>query len=333
MRKTFSALLFIASIAIVAASTANGQPANPHQTGSGYLPQRVYDSGQKRFSDFEAMLAELARADVVFVGEQHNDPATHKLERAILEGLLRRKVSVTVALEMFERDVQKSLDDYLAGRISETEFLKGSRPWPNYSTDYRPLVEIAHAHNWPVIAGNIPRRLASLISRQGLTALDTVADGDKKMIASQIQCPFDDYFKRFTEAMSSHPDSGDKKEEKKDEKKEAEQRAMIEKFYTAQCVKDETMAESIAASFSQPGRANNSTVKNVIVHFNGAFHSDYKLGTAARTIRRLPKAKVKVVSVIPVENLDLIKTDDYRKRGDYLIFCLMPAKQKDSPAN
>src|SRR5262245_31519451 len=44
-----------------------------------YLPQRVYDAGEKRFSDFEAMLVELSKTDVVFVGEQHNDPATHRL--------------------------------------------------------------------------------------------------------------------------------------------------------------------------------------------------------------------------------------------------------------
>ncbi len=320
----FTLLLIATSI------TTTAQTPNPHQIGSGYIPQRVYDSGDKRFSDFEAMLSELARADVVFVGEQHNDPATHKLERAILEGLLRRQVSVTVALEMFERDVQQSLDDYLAGRLSEQEFLKGSRPWPNYATDYRPLVEIARAHNWPVLAGNTPRRLASLVSRQGLTAISSLPDADKKYVAAQIQCPFDDYYKRFTDAMTSHPSGDDKKQQEKDEKREAEQRAMVEKFYSAQCMKDETMAESIAASFSQ---SNGSQGKRIVVHFNGAFHSDYKLGTAARTVRRLPKAKVKVVSIIPVDNLDSIKADEYRKRGDYLIFCLKPVKQKDAPAN
>ena len=37
------------------------------------------------------------------------------------------------------RDVQGVLDDYLAGRIDEAEFLSGSRPWQNYRTGYRPL--------------------------------------------------------------------------------------------------------------------------------------------------------------------------------------------------
>ena len=56
------------------------------------------------------MLADLARADVVFVGEQHDDPNTHRLEAAILEGLRRRGVPVTLSLEMFERDTQAGLN-------------------------------------------------------------------------------------------------------------------------------------------------------------------------------------------------------------------------------
>lgn len=331
-KKTMRALFFAPILIILAYSTMLAQSSSPHHNLSGYIPQRVYDSDDKRFSDFETMLAKLANVDVVFVGEQHNDPATHKLERAILDGLLRRKVYVTVALEMFERDVQSPLNDYLAGKISESDFLKVSRPWPNYATDYRPLVEIARAHNWPVIAGNTPRRLASLISRQGMTAVSSLPEEDKKYLAAQIQCPFDDYFKRFTEAMSSHPSGEEKKDARKDEKKEAEQRAMIEKFYTAQCVKDETMAESIANSVVQSGQSNSTQGKQLVVHFNGAFHSDFKLGTAARTIRRLPKAKVKVISIVPVDNLDSIKADEYRKRGDYVIFCLKPADAKAESA-
>ena len=324
-------ILSVCTISIVISVNAFSQ--SPHQFGSGYLPQRVYDSGEKRFSDFEAMMAELARADVVFVGEKHDDPATHKLEQAILSGLLRRRVPVTIALEMFERDVQKSLDDYLAGKLSEEEFLKAARPWPNYATDYRPLVEMARAHGWRVIAGNTPRRFASQVSRQGMDAINSLPEADRKMVAAQSQCPFDDYFKRFNEAMSGHPADNAKSGEKKDEKKVAEQRVMVERFYFAQCVKDETMAESVAAQFElAKAQTSNGTRAPVIVHYNGAFHSDFKLGTAARVIRRLPKAKVKVISVIPVADLDAVKPDEYRKRGDYVIFCLETPKPKEAAA-
>src|SRR5215813_7749578 len=160
--------LLAAVVLSVCAVVARAQQS-PHLS-SGYFPHRVYKSGDKRFSDFESMLAEIARVDVAFVGEQHDDPATHRMERAILEGLARRRMNVIVAMEMFERDTQPALDDYLAGRTSEEDFLKNSRPWPNYVTDYRGLIEFSRAHMWKVIASNVPRRIASQVSKQGLDA-------------------------------------------------------------------------------------------------------------------------------------------------------------------
>src|SRR6185436_9947786 len=81
-------------------------PSHPPISAGSYVPERVFDTRTKAFSDFEMMLADLARADAVFVGEQHDDPNTHRLELAVVEGLTRRGVPVVVAMEMFERDVQ-----------------------------------------------------------------------------------------------------------------------------------------------------------------------------------------------------------------------------------
>ena len=281
------------------------------QPESSYVPHRVYDAKDKRFTDFEAMVADLSRADVVFFGEQHDDPGTHRLEIAILEGIARRRSNVTVALEMFERDVQQHVNDYLAGKISEQDFLKNSRPWPRYATDYKPLIEFAKAKGWRVIAGNVPRRYASQVGKSGLSAADKLPEAERGFLAKQFSCPSDDYFKRFTEAMGGH--SGDSKDAPKMDA------AMIEKMYQAQCVKDETMAESIA-------RLQTATPQALIIHYNGAFHSDFRLGTAARTKQRLPKASIKIISALPIENLDAVNPNDERKRGDYLLFTPKPIK-------
>ena len=173
-----------------------------------YVPQRVYDTQRKRFTDFEMMSADLARADVVLVGEQHDDANTHRLELAILEGFARRHVPVTLSLEMFERDVQGSVDTYVGGGGGEDEFLKGSRPWPRYATDYRPLVEFAKVHRWSVVAANVPRRIASDIARGGRSAVDALSAADRKLAAADLQCPHDEYFTRFTETMGAHPAAG-----------------------------------------------------------------------------------------------------------------------------
>jgi uncharacterized iron-regulated protein len=311
-------LLLLAQATPPAAPPSPPPPAAaaPHpRVAAAYVPERVYDTRRGAFTDFEAMLADLARADVVFVGEQHDDPNTHALEAAMLQGLLRRGVGVTVSLEMFERDVQPSLDAYLAGTMPEEAFLKGSRPWPRYATDYRALVEMARAHRWPVIASNVPRRLASLVAKSGRDALAQVPDTDKGLFASDLQCPRDQYFDRFAETMGSHPTEGQDK---------AAADATMERYYWSQCVKDETMAESIAAAFaSQAGRP------GTIVHYNGAFHSDFGLGAAERTRRRLPGRRVGVVSVLPVDNLDTVTpTDEDLKRADYLVYTYRPAEKR-----
>ncbi|HKC86699.1 MAG TPA: ChaN family lipoprotein, partial [Blastocatellia bacterium] len=232
-----------------------------------------------------------------------------------------------VALEMFERDTQPSLDEYLAGQVNEEDFLKVSRPWPRYMTDYRPLIEFARVHGWRVIASNIPRSIAAQVSREGLGAARPDSEAERKLVASDFSCPPDDYFKRFAEAMGKgHPGAHQNQEDVKqtDKKQEEERRATLERFYFAQCVKDETMAESIANALATPGPQSDTQGGPLVVHFNGAFHSDYRLGTASRVIRRAPKSKVKVISVVPVENLDVINVDEYRKRGDYIIFTLKP---------
>ena len=69
---------------------------------------------------------------------------------------------------MFERDVQEPLDHFLMGHMTEEEFLKASRPWPRYATDYKPLVDFAGSKEWPVVAANVPRPMASEVSKAGL---------------------------------------------------------------------------------------------------------------------------------------------------------------------
>lgn len=284
-------------------------PAPGHGTSvQSYVPQRVYDTQQKVFVDFEVMLADAVKADVIFVGEQHDDPNTHRLETAILDGLLRRKVTPVVSLEMFERDVQGRIDDYLAGRLTEEEMLKASRPWPRYATDYRCLVEWARTHGWPVVASNVPRRIASLVAKTGKEAIASLSDVDRAYVAADLQCPRDSYFDRFAKTMGGHP-AGNMTPE--------QQAATMERYYWSQCVKDETMAEAIAAA------AGRRTAAGPVVHYNGAFHSDFALGTAERVRRRMVGKRTVVISMLPVADLDTIAPEgEDLERADYLVYTI-----------
>jgi uncharacterized iron-regulated protein len=283
-------------------------PAEPRVVATSYVPERVYDTQRKTFTDFESMLADLVRADVVFVGEQHNDPNTHALELAVLEGLLRRRAAVGVALEMFERDVQGAVDQYVTGVSTEEQFLAASRPWPRYATDYRPIVELAKTHHLAVTASNVPRRIATDVSKNGMSTIEGLGD-DRGLAARDLQCATSgDYYNRFIKQMGEHPPSG--------EPKAKETQAKNDRFYLAQCVKDETMAESVAEAFR-----NAPVPRATIVHFNGSFHTNYGEGTAERTRRRLPGRRVAVISMIPVEDIDTVAPDqDDLKQADYLVF-------------
>ncbi|OFW10797.1 MAG: hypothetical protein A3H96_04100 [Acidobacteria bacterium RIFCSPLOWO2_02_FULL_67_36] len=307
-----SMVVLAAVLAQAPAQTATTSPPPRVETAAAYVPQRVFDTRKKAFTDFEAMLADLARADVVLVGEQHDDPNTHRLEAAVLQGLLRRGTSLTLSLEMFERDAQAPLDGYLAGTMTEDEFLKASRPWPRYASDYRPMVEMARMHRWPVVAANVPRRLASDVSKSGKDALDRLPAEDQAFVSRDLQCPRDGYFDRFVGQMGGHPGAGT------DQKAQDDQRATVERYYWAQCLKDETMAESIAGAFEKQNAR-----PGTIVHYTGAFHSDFGQGTAERVRRRLPGRRVAIVSMMPTGDLDRIDVDDEDlKRGDYLVFTI-----------
>jgi uncharacterized iron-regulated protein len=265
-----------------------------------WTPHRVYDAKKKRYADLEQMAAEVASSDVIFFGEQHDDGNAHRLERSLLEAVSRRRSDVILSLEMFERDVQGLLDDYLAGTIDEPTFLKAARPWPNYNVDYRPLVEFAKAKGWRVIAANVPRPIASAVSKQGLAAaIAALPDSSRRWAAADFSCPKDDYFTRFGESMGGHGPTGPE---------------AIGRFYEAQCVKDETMAESIVRARSAGGSP-------LVIHMNGAFHSDFRDGTAERVARRGVK-KITVLSAIPVPNLDTIEPKTERKKGEWLFFTL-----------
>jgi uncharacterized iron-regulated protein len=274
---------------------------------------RVVRGSDDRAITFGEFAGAAATADVVFFGEQHDDPETHFAEFALLEAIGRRRNNVVLSLEMFERDVQRSLDDYLAGRVSEKEFLAASRPWDRYATDYRALVVLARSRGWPVIAANVPRPIASAVSRKGLSALDTLPVTSRDWVAREIICPKDHYSERFAEQMKDHGSGGPASAADL-----ATMRAMTDRFYEAQCIKDETMAESIARAYERAGK------DAIVVHFNGAFHSDYAEGTASRVKRRLPSTHHVVVTAVPVEDPRAAAAADRRGVADYVLLTRKP---------
>jgi uncharacterized iron-regulated protein len=268
-----------------------------------HVAHRVWDARAGAFADFETLAAASAAVDVVMFGEQHDDGPTHRLQLALLERVARRGAAVTLSLEMFERDVQASLDGYLTGGLAEPEFLAAARPWPNYVEHYRPLVEWARAAGRPVVASNVPRTVASMVARDGLDGLHALSAVERGGAARSIQCPDDGYRTRFLEVIGRHPMGAPLPPD--------EEAARAQRYYLSQCVKDETMAEAVVAAHAAGA---------VVIHMTGAFHSDYGAGTAERVARRMPGARLLTISAIPVPDLDVIDTAAHAGRADFLLF-------------
>ncbi len=263
---------------------------------------RVYDVGAGEFLSV-AQLAERVRdADVVLFGELHDDVVAHRIQLELLERLAADSTERALGLEMFERDVQAVLDDYVLRRADESRLVGSARPWDNYATDYRPLVEAARSHRWPIEATNAPRETVSSIARYGLTALGGLSLDDRRHVAAELQCPEDDYWVRFQEAMAESAVT--------DSTAHAADDPFIKRTYEAQCARDETMAESIAGLLPEIR----------VLHLNGAFHSDFHMGIVPRLLRRLPDANVRTISAFPVSDLRDPPIEEHSRRADFLIF-------------
>ena len=147
---------------------------------------------------------------------------------------------------------------------------------------------------------------------RALEVLQNKSESDRKLFAADLQCPLDDeYFSRFSEVMGGgHPAAGASADEAA---------TTLQRYYFSQCLKDETMAESVAAAYTIA----TGTPHPIVAHVTGAFHSDYGQGTAARVRRRLPGKRVVVLSMRPVTDLDTLAPDaDDRRAGQYIVYTI-----------
>lgn len=249
---------------------------------------------------FEAFLDAIAKADVVFLGETHTDETTHRVEHAVYQGLLaRNNGNVVLSMEMFERDVQPHLDAYLAGEIDEAIFLEKARPWKNYRTAYRPMIEEAKARGGSVVAANFPRPLRRRVAMEGPQVLDTLEGDAARQSPARIFPNTQGYWRRVENAVRSH-------------------RAMVsgqseeDRLYSTQSLWDNAMGDACAVALEEhPG--------HMVLHINGGFHSAYWDGTVHQFRKRKPRAKVITVAISPVMNPNVAKIEGLPV-ADYVVF-------------
>ncbi|MDP8268572.1 MAG: ChaN family lipoprotein [Candidatus Tenebribacter davisii] len=266
---------------------------------------KIIDSKLNKTIKLREMAEKLGSYDVIFFGEYHDNKILHSLEIELLKLFYSNNKNLVISMEMFERDVQMMIDKYLNEDISEEEFLAESRPWPNYQSDYKPLLEFAKKNKLNVIAANIPRRYASMISKQGMNALDSLSQEEKKFIAKKHKVFNDEYKERFTQTMKNNMAH---------RKMPMSKQMNLDLIYAAQCIKDDTMAESILKYQRIPPRRK-------VIHYNGDFHSRGHLGTAQKIKLLEPMLKIAVIAPVMCEGEYNWDEEDL-KEGDFLILLI-----------
>jgi uncharacterized iron-regulated protein len=127
-----------------------------------------------------AVVVERARrAEVVYLGENHDRPAHHAAQAAVLEALLAAGARPTVAFEMLAETDQAAATAALAEGVGAAELDRrlrwSERGWPDVRL-YWPLFELARSHGLPVLAIDLPGAETRAIARGGLTALGAAGD-------------------------------------------------------------------------------------------------------------------------------------------------------------
>lgn len=255
---------------------------------------KIYDSKANRSSTLEEIIGILSEKDIVFFGEEHNDPVGHQLEIEILRMLHRKNgEKQALSMEMFETDVQLVLNEYLQNLIREKNFIKEARAWNNY-TDYKPMIEYSREQGIQVIAANTPNRYVNIVTRKGLSGLDSLNKTARKWLPPlPIDTASGKYYDNFLKTMGGHKVPG-------------------MEIYQAQNLWDSGMAWSITKYLKKHRQ-------NKIFHVAGRFHTDEKLGTVARVIKLRPALKTASISSFSDSTFNNPDWKKFSHLADYII--------------
>lgn len=249
----------------------------------------IYNEKGKEVA-YSKLLREAKQADIILFGELHNNPISHWLQFELTQDLNDAR-NLVLGAEMLEADNQKALNNYFTGIIDNEGLDTLARLWPNYETDYAPLVDFAKDEQMPFIATNIPRRYASMVYKEGgFEALDRLADYEKRWIAP-LPITFDPNLPQYQNILSMMEGHG------------------TPELVMAQAIKDATMAHFILKNYYP---------ESTFLHFNGAYHSDFHEGIL--WYLQLQQPELKYLTITTVEQGDNTNLEaEHNGRADFII--------------
>ena len=243
-------------------------------------PAYVLFDGNGKQKEYKDLLKDALDADIILFGELHDNPISHWLQLELITDLFDSEgTDLVLGAEMFEHDNSLILEEYISRKIKENNFEKEAKLWDNYSTDYRPLVRFARDNNLDFVATNIPRRYAAIVAKDGFEGLEKLSEEAKTHIAP-LPISYDPELNCYKQ-MLSMGGMGDAHTN--------------ENLPRAQAIKDATMAYFILQKWSKG---------KIILHFNGAYHSDRYEGIYWYLRNRDSKVKILTISTVEQDKLE-----------------------------
>jgi len=215
----------------------------------------------------------LAGQDVVLLGEQHDSAAHHRWQLATLTALHALRPTLVIGLEMLPREAQPALDDWVAGKLSESAFLRRSgwyRYWGLDADLYLPILHFARERALPLVALNVTperrdRLVEAFLGRASGEDPASGVEGEFGAIPAPRQ-PGQRYRERLATSFHEHApdDIGD---------------AALDEFIAAQLIWDVAMADALARRLGET-QGNGQTRRPLAVAIMGRGHVEYGDGVA-----------------------------------------------------
>ena len=244
--------------------------------------------GRLSWSDFMARVDEV---DVVLLGEQHDHAIGHAVQFAVVEDVMDKYPGSVLALEMLERDEQFRVDDYMEGFIDSKTLasITQSKDWGGrggWEAWYQPIIDAAKDRGGGVVAANAPRRYVRLARLGGYERINELPKERRAYIDYPKELSSGRYRQRFWE-LAAH-------DEEKEEKTEIDVTTidsddpLLPAFKSMQSW-DATMAQSVVNA--------NPSIQQKVILLVGGFHVEYDGGIVQELRKRMPSARVLIVSI------------------------------------
>ncbi len=222
--------------------------------------------GRPQSAPAPQVLREIARRDVVLLGEQHDNADHHRWQLQTLAALHLLRPNMVIGFETFPRRVQPALDRWVAGEVGVKEFLAladWERVWSMPAALYLPLFEFARLNRIPMIALNVERKLTQAVTAKGW---DAVPVEQREGLARPA--PASPAYREYLFAVyREHPTVANK-----DTQAASPADTAFGFFVESQTTWDRAMAEALARELRQ------AAVQPLVIGIMGAGHVQYGYG-------------------------------------------------------